>query len=530
MRIKRPAGGVIGAASRGALLGALSLSMALPPLTGLRAETAPGKPLSAIQWLSNSVTRPVAPKPVQPLQPDSALPAPVATSVLRKGPALDAVGLLPVKTTGFPRDLWGKTPTDTLVRLIRGEDLNTLPALQKLFTEMMLAEVDAPDDSTGSGKLLLARVDRLLDLGALDQAQALLQQAGTDRPDIFRRWFDVALLLGDENRACAEMKAQPDVAPTFPARIFCLARNGDWNAAALTLHTAQALGFVKGEQAELLQRFLDPAAEEDADPLPPPQRPSPLVFRMMEAIGEPMSTNTLPVAFAQADLRENIGWKSQLDAAERLARTGAIPANRLWLLYRLHQPAASGGVWDRVARVHVLDDALRRGNLGAVEMALPEAWTSFREAKLEVPFAQIYAEKLAKLRLGGKAGQVAFDVAMLSKNYESLSKKLPVTTRREAFLASIARGQPDAALAPDSMGAAIAAAFATPAPVLQSMANLADNQQLGASILEAMGRITDGAKGDVGGVTVGLALLLKVGLVDVARRTALQLMLIDRRG
>jgi len=80
------------------------------------------------------------------------------------------------------------------------------------------------------------------------------------------------------------------------------------------------------------------------------------------------------------------------------------------------------------------------------------------------------------------------------------------------------------------MGAAIAAAFATPAPVLQSMANLADNQQLGASILEAMGRITDGAKGDVGGVTVGLALLLKVGLVDVARRTALQLMLIDRRG
>lgn len=508
----------------------LMAALCLAPVAGLRAEPQAGKPLSAIQWLSQSVTAPMTTKPPVPSQPGSVLPQAVSTSVLRKGPALDAVGLVPVKTTGFPRDLWGKTPTDALVRMIRGVDLDTLPALRGLFTEMMLAEVDAPDDSTGSGKLLLARVDRLLDLGALDQAQALLALSGTDRPDIFRRWFDVALLLGDENRACAQIKAQPQVAPTLPVRIFCLARNGDWNAAALTLQTAKALGEVKGEMAELLQRFLDPAAEEDADPLPPPQRPSPLTFRMMEAIGEPMPTNTLPVAFAQADLRENIGWKSQLDAAERLARTGAIPANRLWALYRLHQPAASGGVWDRVARVHVLDDALRRGNLGAIEMALPEAWKSFREAELEVPFARTYAEQLAKLPLGGEAAKVVYQVAMLSRNYEALSKRLPATTRQERFLASIARGAPDAALAPNAMGSAIAAAFAEPAPVPQDLAELADHQQLGAAILGAMGRITDGAKGDTGAVTGGLALLLRVGLVDVARRTALQLMLLDRRG
>ncbi len=489
-----------------------------------------GKPMSAIQWLSKSVTTPAAPKTQVPAGTPGVLPGAVSTSVLNQGPALDAVGLLPVRTTGFPRGLWGKTPTAQLIRLIRGTDLDTLPALQSLFTEMLLAEVDAPDDSTGDGSLLLARIDRLLDEGALDQAQALLELAGTGRADLFRRKFDVSLLLGDETQACAQMKAQPDVAPTFPARIYCLARNGDWSAAALTLKTAEALGFVKGDMANLLGRFLDPALEEDSDPMPPPARPSPLVWRMMEAIGEPMPTTTLPIAFAQADLRENIGWKSQLDAAERLARTGAIPANRLWALYREHEAAASGGVWDRVARVHMLDDALKRGNAGAVEMALPEAWKSFREAELEVPFARTYADRLAKLRLTGQAAQARFEIALLSKDYEALSKTLPAPTPRDRFLASLAQGHPSVDAAPNAMGHAIAQAFAEPPPVPQDLADLVANQQLGAAILNAIGGITNGAKGDLAGVTGGLALLLKVGLVDVARRTALQLMLLDRRG
>ena len=126
--------------------------------------------------------------------------------------------------------------------------------------------------------------------------------------------------------------------------------SGDWNAAALTLKTAEALGFVTGEQSALLERFLDPEIEDGAAPLPPPSRPSPLVWRMMEAIGEPMPTNTLPVAFAQADLRANAGWKQQIEAAERLARTGAVAPNRLLGLYTERRPAASGGVWDRAAR------------------------------------------------------------------------------------------------------------------------------------------------------------------------------------
>jgi hypothetical protein len=124
-----------------------------------------------------------------------------------------------------------------------------------------------PADAGGRGALLLARIDELLDVGALEQAAALLDAAGSAEPELFRRSFDVALLTGTEDRACAQMRANPQLAPTFPARIFCLARSGDWNAAALTLRTAQALGFVTEEEDALLSRFLDPELYEGDPPL-----------------------------------------------------------------------------------------------------------------------------------------------------------------------------------------------------------------------------------------------------------------------
>jgi putative component of toxin-antitoxin plasmid stabilization module len=49
-------------------------------------------------------------------------------------------------------------------------------------------------------------------------------------------------------------------------------------------------------------------------------------------------------------------------------------------------------------------------------------------------------------------------------------------------------------------------------------------------ILLALSRIEHGTAGDLRGVTDGLAVLRHIGLEDAARRTALELMLLDRRG
>ena len=226
-------------------------------------------PLSAIDWLSQSVTpvaQPVKPKPVEPPVTTGALPEDVAVTVLG-GPNPDAVGLLSSRVTGLPRNLWGMGGVADIATLVTSERTDTLPALRQLLVTVLLAEADPPVDSGTGGTVLQVRVDKLLDLGALDQAEALIAAAGQGDAELFRRAFDVALLTGSEDRACKTMQATATLAPTFPARIFCLARSGDWNAAALSLRTGVALGQITPDEDALLARFLDADAEgEDVPP------------------------------------------------------------------------------------------------------------------------------------------------------------------------------------------------------------------------------------------------------------------------
>lgn len=502
----------------------LWLALAIPLCSGAaQAE----EPLSAIDWLSDSVSAPLK-APDAPDVATSALPANVTVTPL-DGPSLDAVGILPPAVTGLPADLWGDTPSATLVRLIRGEHPEPLPAVQSLLYTLLLAELEPPTDAQGDGALLLARLDKLLELGALDQAQALLERAGPTNPALFRRWFDVSLLTGQEDRACAAMRAAPDIAPTFPARIFCLARGGDWHAAALTLETGKALGYLNDEDDALLARFLDPDSDEGATPLPAPQRPNPLSFRMLEAIGEPQPTASLPLAFAQADLRSTTGWKAQIEAAERLARTGAIEPNRLLGVYTERRPAASGGVWDRVAAVQAFDVAMLSGDADAVGETLPAAWAAVQRSEIEVPFAQLYGARLNRLPLSGKPAALAFRVGLLSDSYETIADAHEPSDPQEAFLKGLAKGNVEGLAATGDTATALRDAF-TGAPLSPAMEDRLRDGRIGEAVLEATDLITQGAVGDVSDVTEGLALLRRVGLEDAARRAALELLILERRG
>lgn len=489
-------------------------------------------PLSAIDWLSQSVAQPSPPaKPAlnEPPVTEGVTNGDVSVSVIG-GPSLDATGLLRPDVTGLPADLWGLGTTDSIVKAIAAERITTLPALRGLMLSVLLAEADPPHDAGPDARLLIARIDKLLDLGALDQARALLDASGARSPELFRRSFDVALLTGEEDRGCRVMISSPGLAPTFPARIFCLARSGDWNAAALTLRTAQALGYVTDEEDALLSRFLDPDLYEGDPALPAPTRVTPLAWRMFEAIGEPLPTAPLPIAFAHAELRPQAGWKSQIEAAERLSRAGAIAPNLLLGLYTERAPAASGGVWERVAAFQKFEAALNAVDRRGVEEALPEVWARLAEAELEPPFAELYGERLDTLGLTGDARRIAFDAGLLSPAFETIAGTRVAGSPRELFLIGLAKGDLTAIPAPDSLSRAIKPAFDGTAPLPADLQTLLDDKRTGEAILSAIDRIENGVQGNLAAVTEGLSLLRAVGQERIARRTALELMLLERRG
>ena len=496
-------------------------------------------PLTAIDWLSQSVAVPVvvagsnaSPRPVVPVgeQPvaNDARPADVTVTVLG-GTNLDAVGLLPSVVTGLPRNLWGLGLTQEIAGNITVERTGALPALRQLMVTVLLAEADPPMDSTGDGRLLLARVDKLLSLGALDQAQSLLSAADATEPALFQRAFDVALLTGTEDSQCKVLLETPSLAPTFPARIFCIARAGDWAAAALSLRTGVTLGDVPPEEQALLERFLDPELFDGQPALPRPARITPLNWRMFEAVGEPLSTANLPIAFAHADLSDQSGLKAQIEAAERLASAGAIAPNQLLGLYTQDDPAASGGVWDRVIAFQDFDAALAAKDAMRVTATLQPAWLAMEGQQLEVTFATLYAERLMAMKLQGATGMLAFEIGMLSPFYATFAADWQTTDTRALFLKGLAAGSVAGLVAPDGMGRAIAPAFTAITLAPESEA-LLQGGRLGEALLLAIDQISRGVTGELRGVTDGLSLLRHVGLEDVARRTALQLMLLERRG
>lgn len=503
----------------------------------LAAQEGAGGPLSAIDWLSQSIATPAAQDtggiamaidepPVTGA--GAALPQPVATTAL-DGPSPDAVGLILPAISGLPRDLWGAGLTGEIAERLISHQVDALPALRQLFLTILLAEVNAPVDSGGRGDLLRVRIDKLLALGALEQAAALIEAAGATTPDMFRRSFDVALLTGAEDRACDAMAASPHLAPTVPARIFCQARQGDWDTAALTLNTSAALGQITADQATLLARFLDPDLFEGEPPPPAPSPVTPLDWKMFEAIGEPLPTEGLPVAFSYAEIGPKAGWKAQIEAAERLTRGGTLPPNVILGLYTERDPAASGGVWDRAAAFQAFERALASGDPARVDEALPEVWARMQEAELEVPFAVLFGKSLMDLPLSGEAAAIGFRVALLSPYLDAAARRHASADVEEAFLAGLALGDLTGKIPPDSLGRAIAAAFRTPAPSTEAQ-TLLDGNRTGEAILVAIDNIGRGVQGDLRGVTEGLSLLRLVGLDGMARRIALELMILERRG
>ncbi|MBP1804424.1 hypothetical protein [Rubellimicrobium aerolatum] len=486
------------------------------------------EPLSAIDWLSRSVEDTpapiVAPRPAEP--PVASRAEPPGVTVAPLDGAQPATGILPPDVTGLPADLWSRSDPVTLIQLIRAEQVETLPALQDLLVTLMLAEA-APPAGDGGGALFLARVDKLLDMGALEGAQSLLESGDLLDPQVFRRWFDASLLRGTEAEACELLREHSSLAPTLPARVFCLARNGDWNAAVLTLNGARALGDVTPDDDALLTRFLDPELAEP-DGLPPPSRPSPLVYRLREAVGDLMPTTGLPLAFSHADLRDTVAWRAQIEAAERLARHDALSENVLLGIYTARAPAASGGVWDRAAAVQALDAAILSGDRAAVAAALGPAWAALGPVALEVPLARLFGGDLLKLRLDGPAGALAHRVALLSPAYEAAARTREPASAQERIWRAVATGETEGVEGVDARSSAVLAGFGGAAPS-SALAETLAGGRVGEALLRAIAAFQQGLDGDHQAAAEAIAALRAAGLEDYARRAALQFLLLEDR-
>ncbi len=490
------------------------------------------EPLSAIEWLNDASTATVS-----PLRDGVLAEPPVAEEIetprvqvtALDATRADAVGLLPSHATGLPASLWRRSAVADLLRHFERLSPEPLPAIQALYYTLLLAEAEAPGDVGQDAVFLSARLSALRKFGAVEPALALVEAAGPLQEHLFDQWLDLSLLSGQEDRACAALSREPHLTNSLAARIFCTARAGDWGTAALIYDSAIALGDLEPADQTLLALFLDPELAETNPPPAIPHTLSSLQFRLFEAIGTPLPTHNLPRVFANADLRGTAGWKAELEAAERLARTGALPAAQLFGLYTARKPAASGGVWDRVAAIQALDDAVNRNDTSAISRILPGTWAAMQSQRLEVTFADLFALRLEGLDLSAETENLVFRIKLLSSSYETAAQHLSTVDSQHRFLAELSTGQPQNAATLSALEQAIAAGFAATEAAATHKA-LLDSGQLGEAILSAAAQLDRSSGGGREDISGAIATLRAVGLEDTARRAAVQLLLLGARG
>ncbi|PZQ47946.1 MAG: hypothetical protein DI556_15730 [Rhodovulum sulfidophilum] len=504
---------------------------ALMPTGAVSAE-----PRSAIPWLSESIVSTAARPPARgdaPVNPED----PEAITVVPLGAvSRDAVGLLTPAQTGFPRDLWGDHPVGEARDLVLAEGGAGVPAAIGLFRELLLAEADPPPGSDGDSALLIARIDRLLGMGALDEAEALIEAAGPDSPELFRRWFDIGLLLDRAQPACEALKANPALSPTLPARVFCLARGGDWSAAEITLTLGREVGSIPEDQERLLARFLDPVLFEGEEDPAPPDPLTPLDFLLREAVGLPRPPGQLPLAFLRGDLDEHAPMRPRIEASERLWLAGALPSPELIEAYRAGDPAASGGIWDRARAVQDLDAALAAGYATKVATALVAADDALSARGLRVALAESYADALRVINpavLPGPARERLAELLLLTDTPGAARGVAEGLDPRLGALVDLAEGRaPEPGAAPVSRvsdrARAVVAGLTETRPADDREAALektARDGAVGVAILGALDLLAAGAETDPPSLRAGLFALRAAGEAPKARQIALQTLL-----
>jgi hypothetical protein len=127
---------------------------------------------------------------------------------------------------------------------------------------------------------------------------------------------------------------------------------------------------------------------------------------------------------------------------------------------------------------------------------------------------------------------LAATVGLLSEDYELAALALDEggASARLRRMAAVARGLPPGDLARNAADAegAVLAVFAGTETLPDEIANRLAEGRVGEELLRVLIRI--GASGDPRMLAEGLMVLRHLGLEDIARRTALQALLLERRG
>ncbi|HEX5796064.1 MAG TPA: hypothetical protein VFY19_09490, partial [Geminicoccaceae bacterium] len=268
------------------------------------------------------------------LAPDAPTAAPAPRGFQVEGlapPEVDSIGLSGPSEGGFERALWAGSDPELILTLLTSLPVATRNPPLAALTRRALATGASLDGEGAAGRVLGARVERLLAMGDLDSAKALLDQLPpTDGdPALARLAAEAGLLAGDDAAGC---RRAVDLAPTSDAefwaevQVYCRLAAGDQDGARLALELLREAGQA-GDAAFVQLAGMVADGTSDAAP-PPPAAPQPVHLALLRLSGQPLPAAWLgalsPAALTAVARTPGLAGERQLEVAERAFQTGGL--------------------------------------------------------------------------------------------------------------------------------------------------------------------------------------------------------------
>lgn len=439
---------------------------------------------------------------------------------------VNSVGLIPSSVSGFPKQLWKGSTTSAITDQISRMGTNLVPEALELLYVILLAESDPPIDSLGEGKLFLVRIDKLLELGALDHANVLMDRAGRSVRKFFQRRFNIALLTNNETQICQEILRDISIQPTLAQRIYCLVRLGEWETASVAFKVAQALGEFSPLEEQIILIYLYPELTFKTSGFTIDEL-SPLHFRMLVDSGYSYSFQNMNNTLGYYQKNSNSPWKTRIGAHESLVQSIALPFETLLVTYAENKPPASGGVWDRVNAIQSLEEAIYFDREDDINKFFHEAFKLMLQAGLEVEFSKYFVPRIINHLLEyGKIPPRHFIPVILSDLSINQRDLLVPTNRNEAFYIDLKFGRLNEAIPNSALQESILEGLKIFKPGDKVELNSRSNIN-GLALLETLDILQDITQTPPHEIGTALETLSRFGLKDEAREIALQILLIE---
>ena len=442
----------------------------------------------------------------------------------------NGIGLISIERTKFPGDLWSNSNERVL-----SEKINTMPKLSlastnKTFKRLLLVDANPPLNSIGMKNMgnafLLSRIDQLINLGALDEAEEMLNYIKEPSIEFMKRKIEVAALNGRISKTCELANKYPNFKGMLQFKIICLVRKNDWQAAALAFTVGSSLKQFNQKEEQLLLNFLDPDIQSDYTYEVAISDLSPTNFYLMHGKKELIPPDVLPNKYAYAFSRLGMSREIRIKSMEQLASNYVVNGNTLFNLYRATPHEDIEKIDDTTKTVIELDQSFNSDSEQKKLLALKRATREFQKKNLLAQLSNEYKDELKNLQYSDNKRLNDLAIALIS---------LTDDVNKELFMSGSTIPNINCLI---DIKRKVFVNFETDTDLCQLVKKLnieiikksfprnrADGDQIekGLVLLESLNLLKDGFSTELEELKLSLTMLTKIGLIDLVNEISIEL-------